>query len=293
MIKIKYFLAVIILTVLVYACDNDNAAVNNFDHQAQAIKDNDSIVKFLKTHYFDNNADSIRVITNGQTPLFEDNRLGKKEVNEYDINYTYYYFVSKQGAPKEDKGFPTVVDSVLTVYKLRTLETTLKLQKQQDLSLATWFAPEKIAVRGWLYGFTHFKNGNLKVEKDGVPYNGPVTYEDGGEGFFILPSGLSYRNASPLPNKILLYYVNLYDFVKDTDTDLDGIPSIKEDLNGNGKPWDDDTDGDGKPNFLDIDDDGDSVQTIKEDANGDGDPTNDFSDPKNPTLPDYLNINIR
>jgi len=33
--------------------------------------------------------------------------------------------------------------------------------------------------------------------------------------------------------------------------------------------------------------------TINEDANGDGDPRNDFSDPSNPTLPDYLNPKIK
>ena len=55
----------------------------------------------------------------------------------------------------------------------------------------------------------------------------------------------------------------------------------------------DDTDGDGLPNFTDPDDDGDLVPTKDEDANGDGNPGNDFSDPNKPTIPDYLNPDIR
>lgn len=48
------------------------------------------------------------------------------------------------------------------------------------------------------------------------------------------------------------------------DDDNDGIPAEFEDVNGNGDLFDDDTDGDGIPNFLDFDDDGDNVPTLNE-----------------------------
>ncbi|SDZ93983.1 hypothetical protein [Bizionia paragorgiae] len=51
------------------------------------------------------------------------------------------------------------------------------------------------------------------------------------------------------------------------EDDNDGIPAELEDLNGNGDLYDDDTDGDGIPNFLDADDDGDNVLTINERPN--------------------------
>lgn len=51
------------------------------------------------------------------------------------------------------------------------------------------------------------------------------------------------------------------------EDDNDGIPAELEDLNGNGNLYDDDTDGDGLPNFLDADDDGDNVLTISEGVN--------------------------
>ena len=48
------------------------------------------------------------------------------------------------------------------------------------------------------------------------------------------------------------------------DHDEDGIPSHIEDLDGDENPFNDDTDADDIPNFLDLDDDGDGVLTINE-----------------------------
>ena len=105
------------------------------------------------------------------------------------------------------------------------------------------------------------------------------------------------------------------------DDDADGVPNVFEDFNGDGDLTNDDTDGDGTPNYLDNDDDGDGVPTatelqldadgnpfdtdndgdvdyldddddgdgiltINEDVNMDGDPTNDDTDGNG--IPDYL-----
>ena len=71
--------------------------------------------------------------------------------------------------------------------------------------------------------------------------------------------------------------------------DNDGIPAHLEDINGNGNLDDDDTDGDGIPNYLDPDDDGDNVLTKDEkpDPNGDG-ILNDAQDTDGDGIPDYL-----
>ena len=53
-------------------------------------------------------------------------------------------------------------------------------------------------------------------------------------------------------------------FVALAEGDNDGIPAYLEDLNGNGDLNDDDTDGDGIPNYMDVDDDGDNVLTVSE-----------------------------
>lgn len=51
------------------------------------------------------------------------------------------------------------------------------------------------------------------------------------------------------------------------EDDDDGIPAELEDRNNNGDYYDDDTDGDGLPDFLDVDDDGDNVLTSSENVN--------------------------
>lgn len=62
------------------------------------------------------------------------------------------------------------------------------------------------------------------------------------------------------------------------DTDLDWVFDILEDINSNWNLFDDDSDNDGIPDFLDKDDDGDSVLTKLEDPNNDWNPYNDDSD---------------
>ena len=84
----------------------------------------------------------------------------------------------------------------------------------------------------------------------------------------------------------LLFYIDLFDHIEDTDHDSDGLASIFEDPDGDGDPRNDDTDEDLLPNFIDLDDDNDGILTQDEDANGDGDPRNDDSDGDG--TPNYL-----
>jgi hypothetical protein len=73
------------------------------------------------------------------------------------------------------------------------------------------------------------------------------------------------------------------------DDDNDNVPTLLEDINGNGNLEDDDTDGDGIPNYKDADDDGDNVLTIREnpDLNDDGN-IDDAQDTDANGIPDYL-----
>lgn len=74
-----------------------------------------------------------------------------------------------------------------------------------------------------------------------------------------------------------------------TEDDNDGVPAALEDINGDGNLDNDDTDGDGLPNYLDEDDDGDNVLTKNEkpDPNTDGN-LSDAQDTDADTIPDYL-----
>lgn len=291
MIKIKNIIAIAIFSLLIYSCgDNNGIPVDNFDHEAQALMDNDSLIKFLKNHYYDTSVDSLKTLVAGKTPIYDDPKLETLDVNYDNIDYKMYVYVDEEGNPTPNKSNPTILDSILVNYHLGYLSYPMDYIPAQKLETATWFNPTLIAVEGWLHGFTKFKGGK------NITDNGPITYEGGGKGILFIPSGLSYRNSasgSLPPNANLIYYINLFDIVEETDHDNDGIGSFLEDVDGDGEPRNDDTDGDGIANFADDDDDGDGILTKDEDANGDGNPANDFSDPNNPTLPDYLNPDIK
>lgn len=62
------------------------------------------------------------------------------------------------------------------------------------------------------------------------------------------------------------------------DDDNDGIPNVFEDFNGDGDKENDDTDGDGIPNYLDNDDDGDGILTQYEAVDMDGNPADTDGD---------------
>ena len=292
MTKIKNLLAFLIFSVLIYSCSTSTTTTeDDFDHEAQAVIDNDSLVKFLKNHYFDTSIDSVKALTSGQTTLFDDINLKAMDVTENEIDYTLYYYVNNVGTPDPVKDSPTVMDSIFAKYYGQRIIDTDSISNSFDSNTSgIWFTLSGV-IRGWSHGFTNFKGGK------NVTDNGPITYEDGGKGILFIPSGLAYRNLGSqggiLANENLLFYFDLWDIVEDTDHDNDGIPSILEDIDEDGDPRNDDTDENGIPNYADGDDDGDGVLTKDEDENGDGDPTNDFNDSTNPTLPDYLNPDIK
>lgn len=304
MFKIRYIVAVFILGLMVYACGDDNFGNNpfaNINHKELAITDNDSIVKLLSSHYYDTSVDSVKPITNGQQALISDSNLKIIDVTENDIDYKLYVYVAREGdyGNDPDKGFPTRVDSVFVKYTGKTYSGTNISDTNFDQNQSgIWFNLTSV-VDGFSYGFTKLKGGELKKDANGGPFNGPITYLNGGKGVIFMPSGLAYPSSNTqnwsntLVDRNILFYVDLLTIVPNTDHDNDNVPSIKEDLNGDGDVNNDDTDSDGRANFFDADDDGDGVLTKNEDKNGNGDPTDDFSDPNNPTLPDYLNPNIK
>jgi hypothetical protein len=74
-----------------------------------------------------------------------------------------------------------------------------------------------------------------------------------------------------------------------TEDDNDGILASLEDINGDGNLDNDDTDGDGIPNYLDFDDDGDNVPTISENPDpNDDEVLDDAQDTDGDLIPDYL-----
>lgn len=287
MIKAKHILAAVLVAVVIYACGSDDNGGSSVDPAEQAVVDNDSIVKFLRTHYYNSAVDSVKPLVAGETSLFDDSNLVTQNVTEQDINYKLYVYVARSGMPDPVKGNPSIMDSVLVKYSGQRIVNSDSLSNPFDSNIRGTWLSLGTAIRGWSYGFTNFKGGRNNTQP-----GDPLSFENGGKGVLFIPSGLAYgqngNNAIPA-NASLMFYIDLWDIVEDTDQDGDGIISILEDADGDGNPWNDNTDGDQFLNFLDLDDDNDGKPTREEDRNGDGDPTNDFNDPNNPTLPDYLN----
>ena len=73
-----------------------------------------------------------------------------------------------------------------------------------------------------------------------------------------------FNNLINCGSDIESFELVVIDLGPSNDTDKDGVVDIEEDVNNNGDLEDDDTDGDGTPNYQDTDDDGDSVPTATE-----------------------------
>lgn len=308
MIKFKHLFCTVFLSALLYSCGSDSNTIVKFDHEAQALKDKDSIANFLDNYYFDDTIDSIKPLVSGKTPLSGDARLIKKTHIENDISYDLYHIITKEGESIKQGvssskittsiGRPTSLDSVFTKYQVWYTSKTSEFVLNQTGSTPIWWnltaSNSPIAarnpIRGWSLGIPNFRAG-LNNTSDG-----PISYEKFGKGILIIPSGLAYAElpSGNIPaNSQLVFYIDLLDFVENTDHDQDGVFSILEDADEDGNSRNDDTDKDRIVNYLDVDDDGDGILTKNEDPNGDGDPSNDFSDPNKPTVPDYLNRDIR
>jgi FKBP-type peptidyl-prolyl cis-trans isomerase len=283
----RFKLLFVIAILLIYAskCDTSVDPPEPFDHVAQEQIDNDSLVNYMQTHFV--NADGeLEEITNGETPVY--NQVTAQSVVRHwedideDVTYKLYYFVREQGINDN----PSKVDSVHISYKGMLLDGVVFDLK----SYGSWFQLTSV-IRGWTESIPHFKSGDYTVLPDQS-----FEFSNQGKGILFIPSGLGYANVIQsngvnvtIPSSSpLIFYIEL-NLIKRTDSDLDGILSMYEDVDNDGDYGNDDTDGDGIPNYYDNDDDGDDTLTKDEnpDPNGDGNPS-DAVDTDGDTIPDYL-----
>ncbi|MDA8658167.1 Ig-like domain-containing protein [Flavobacteriaceae bacterium] len=113
----------------------------------------------------------------------------------------------------------------------------------------------------------------LDFDGDGTPDY--LDTDDDGDGLATSIEGLKDTDRDGTPD----YH--------DTDDDNDGVPTLFE-LDSSGNPLD--TDGDGIIDAIDSDDDGDGLLTADEDLNGNGDPRDDDTD--NDGKPNYLESSL-
>lgn len=179
-----------------------------------------------------------------------------------EINHTLYYLEARKGVGES----PTIGDNVVLQYEGTLLDGTPfdanKTPTNQYMSGGF--------IRGYSNGIINLRAGTGPIENN----DGTVDFEDYGIAAIFIPSGLGYFSNPPGtlidPYVPLVFKVDVLSFVEDTDFDGDGIPSILEDLNGDGNLNNDNTDSDTEPstvflpNHNDTDDDQDGILTIDE-----------------------------
>ena len=202
------------------------------------------------------------------------------------VDHTMFYLIARDGVGD----IPTIADSTFVRYEGTLLNGALF----DATATHTWqYLP--FFLRGYGRAISNIKTGDGFI----VNPDGTTEITNAGIGAMFLPSGLAYYNASVpgVPQySPLIFTVEVGLYVEDTDYDNDGIPSILEDLDGDGDLTNDNTDREQEratgaltlANHVDPDDDQDGTPTrdeiiIDEEGNisfpdSDGDGTPDYLD---------------
>jgi FKBP-type peptidyl-prolyl cis-trans isomerase len=303
----KFFFLIVLYFLFFTGCnndDNDNVVPEIVirDRAEQQIADNDSILKFLRSHYynkskFDNNTDPkisdlqiVEVTSSDDISESADslliNAVESKTVTFRSTEHILYTLKLNTGGGTSYTNFS---DRVRILYEGMLLNKTVfdNSVTPSDFDLVSTDGNRgDIPLNGWQKVLIDFKPAFSFIEEN----DGTVTYMNHGSGVMFLPSGLSYFASSTAEIPAYSPLIFKFDLLQtiETDYDSDGVPSHLEKFVTTGEysdqftvfedenELDDDTDGDGTPDFIDVDDDGDGILTINEDLNDDGDPTNDI-----------------
>lgn len=273
---VKFAFLTLIAFAIVFSCKSDDDQVTFAelrDRGEQQVTDDAALVEFLSTHFYNYedfdltnpesaanddvriSFDTIAGVNADKIPLI--NQVEVRTTTYLDVEYKYYVLKVREGGGKSYTSF----DEVDLVYhgQLLDLETF-------DLRLTRIKIPLVAAatstVRGFQLGLPEFKTAESIVDGG----DGFLQPRNGGIGAIFIPSGMGYFNLIEpgIPEySPLIFSFNLYDATY-LDTEFDGLLSSMEDLDNNNDVSNDDTDGDGIPNFRDSDDDGDGTPTVNE-----------------------------
>ena len=276
---LKFALLAFCMVAVFVACEEEDDPIQTEfieeDRTEQQAKDKDSILAYLNTHYYNSEffqtgpnhtVDDI-VITEleegeevpaGHTLLIEDVVI--RTTTYVDVEYEYYYLVLNQGGGEA----PKFTDRVRVRYEGFFVDgsgTFDQISTPEDLDLYG-IAFNSGAITAWQRIMPEFNTAtSFTISNDNI-----VSYDNYGLGVMFVPSGLGYfsfpRQGIPVYSNLIFKFELLQTQVNDHDSD--GIPSYVEDYDGSLDPFDDNTDEDASPDYIDIDDDGDGVLTIDE-----------------------------
>lgn len=285
--KKLFFLVPVFLLFLQCKKEDTTEPIPIRDYSEQVIVDQDLLETYLKTHTynyedFNNESDvNIKLDTisdnnSSRVSLFEQASIKTIDVTNAEgqiTSHNLYYIIAREGSNES----PSVADSVYVAYDgILTDGSTFDNSK-----FPIWIDLAN-TIEGFREGVSELRTGKFTENS-----NGTIAYTSFGVGLFFIPSGIGYFEniSSGIPEySPLIFTVKLMTHT-DTDHDNDGILSIFEDIDGDNKPFGDDSDGDNLWNMYDVDDDGDGILTVNEiDKNNDS----IIDDTNNDGIPDYL-----
>ncbi len=199
LMKIRNILLSLMVVASIFSCKKDEKP---HDARKQAIEDNRAIVNYLDTHYLDENG-ILRTIKAGERPIRND--INSKTITENNIDYKLYYLTVKEGVGTYAKD----IDSVYISYSGILLDSTVFQSKVSKHWVHLANPRSRYNITGFRKGATFFKSGVLKVNPDESFY-----FENSGQGYVFIPSGLAYRNrgTSMIPkNSSLIFKFNIKD----------------------------------------------------------------------------------
>jgi hypothetical protein len=286
--KFKLYFILIASSSAFFSCQKEDepVVVPLRDFATQYTTDNTAIESFLKTNFLTqvtvdgqpdvifapiptpNPENKISIWDNTVMPLQSivvknDERISNLVGGEKPDNVAYklYYLKIREG----DGESPIATDSTFTTYRGSNL-SNVEFESTNIPFWSTFPSLSQFDVT-LISGYRQFTK--LLKTSTTIPTqnsDGTINYGNIGIGVVFIPSGLGYYNISRtgIPSySPIVFRIRLH-AIKKRDHDRDGILSKDEDLNNSGDLYDDDTDGDKIPNFLDVDDDNDLYLTKTE-----------------------------
>jgi hypothetical protein len=272
-------LLLVVFTVFLNCGDDDDATTSTPARDRGEVYEEDlaEIEAYLRTHFYNYEDfdfsvpysavnddfeivfDVIEGDNSDKVSLMDSPELSFKIVTDKGIDYKLYFLNVREGLGDElhfcDQAYVTYEGSTTENY---VFDSSVSPSSFGLITVGTSAG----VVKGFQQGLIEFKTSTGYTDNG----DGTVLYHNHGIGAVFIPSGLGYFK-NPLPN-VPAYTPNIFKFNLFEralmDHDIDNIPSFIEDLDSSGDVYDDDTDGDLIPNFIDNDDDGDGYLTREE-----------------------------
>jgi hypothetical protein len=286
--KLKNVLLIAVLSPIFFSCkpDDDNATiVPPKDRALQYLEDAELIETYLLEHYMtvdadmnvtinkipqENSSGYISIKNQTDYPLqyiedvYNDSRVSllKGGRTSDSVKYKLYYILLNEGGGQR----PTTVDSSFVDYRGWNLSNA----QFDQTSFPVWTSYPS-SVNEFISGFRQILP-TMKTPQTVTPNeDGTISYTNYGNCVVFIPSGLAYfnlsRGANIPPYSNLVFQIKLKG-IRYNDHDRDKILSKDEFYNPEGETdiglFNQDSDGDGIPDFLDADDDGDGFLTRNE-----------------------------